>query len=468
MHFITETTPDSHVSTAPSPHGLTPAEQLALLDRIIASPQLRRAARLREFLLFVGRQSIQNGSAPIHEQEIGAAVFARPTSYDTGVDNIVRVNATELRKRLEQYFLADGADEPVVVEIPRGSYALLFHARTALAPSPESQNSQEPVPLPASKPEPQLQPEPATSTAPFRFQKLWQALAVVLLFVSMILIWQNLRLRDELSPWRKGAALDSFWSEFLGRGQEVDVVLADTSFALAEDIEHRSIPLASYLNYDYKRVDNIDGLSNDRREDIQNILDRNNGSAGDFIVAQRIVALDHAESSLHVTFAREYSSEAIKTNSVILIGSRQSNPWVELFDSRMNFSIEYDPVRHSSTIHNRNPKAGEEAEYRGLGSIAQNEGLSIIAFMPDLSRSGSALILEGTDSQATRAAGEFVTSDAALASFLTRISSKNFPYFEILLKSSQLTGTPLRSQILAYRTYPRTNGNATNDGGRQE
>jgi hypothetical protein len=463
---MTETTPES-TATSPPPHGLTPAQQLALLERIVGSPQLRRAARLREFLLFVGRQSIRNGSAPIHEQEIGAAVFERPTAYDTGIDNIVRVNATELRKRLELYFSADGVDEPVVVEIPRGSYTLLFHARALLPPSPQSQAFEAPVPIADGEPA-LLQPEPAVPAISSRLNKLWQAIALLLFLVSVTVIWQNLHLREELSPWRKGASLRSFWSEFLDRGQEVDVVLADTSFALAEDIEHRSIPLASYLDYDYKRVDNIDGLSSDRREDIQSALDRNNGSAGDFIVAQRIIALDHAEPSLRVKFAREYSSEAIKVNSVILIGSRQSNPWVELFDSRMNFSIEYDPVRHSSTVQNRKPKPGEEAAYRGLGGISQNEGLSIIAFMPDLSRSGSALIIEGTDSQATRAAGEFVTSDTALASFLTRIGAKNFPYFEILLESSQLTGTPLRSQILAYRTYPRTNNLAANESGHPE
>ena len=447
------------------PHSLTPAEQSALLDRIIASSQFRRAARLREFLIFVGRQSMRNGFAPIHEQEIGAAVFDRPTNYDTGIDNIVRVNATELRKRLELYFSTDGAEEPVVVEMPRGSYTLLFHTRAALPTSPESPAFQEPVASLSGEPLPPSPPEPAVTATYSRVRRLWEAVALLMFFACAGLLWQNLHLRGELSPWRNGAALRSFWSEFLDRGQEVDIVLADTSFALAQDIEHRSIPLASYLDYDYKRVDNINGLSPDRREDIQSVLDRNNGSAGDFIVAQRIMALDHAEPSLRLKFAREYTSEAIKTDSVVLIGSRQSNPWVELFNSRMNFSLDYDPVHHTSTIHNRQPKPGEEAEYNRPGGVSQNEGLSIIAFMPDLSRSGSALIIEGTDSQATRAAGEFVTSDATLAAFLKLIGAKNFPYFEVLLENSQLAGTPLRSQILAYRTYPRTNNAATNDSG---
>jgi hypothetical protein len=446
-----ESKPESAVAETRPP---ADAERAALVERIAASPQFRRAARLRDFLLFVAQRSQRNGHAAIHEQEIGSAVFERPAGYDTSVDNIVRVNATELRKRLELYFSEDGAREPVVVEMPRGSYTLLFRPRAVV---PEAPAPAAPVADVAVEPILQLEAEPQVA-APARSRRtlLWASAAVLLALACGALFWQNQQLRRDASPWRRSAALRSFWSEFLDSGQEVDIVLADTSFALAEDIEGRSIPLASYLNYDYKHLDNLAGLSADRRDDLQSVLDRNNGSVGDYIVAQRILALDHTLPGLQLKFAREYSVEAIKTNSVILIGSRESNPWVELFDARMNFSMDYDPVLHRSTVHNRQPRAGEEAEYVRSGGVSQNQGLSIVAFMPDLSRGGSALLIEGTDSQATRAAGEFVTSDATLAAFLESIHSKDFPYFEILLENSQLTGTPLHSQIIAFRAYPRT------------
>jgi hypothetical protein len=121
----------------------------------------------------------------------------------------------------------------------------------------------------------------------------------------------------------------------------------------------------------------------------------------------------------------------------------------------MNVSMDYDPVLHRTTVHNLQPKPGEDKEYARTGNVTQDDGLSVVAFMPNLSRNGSALLIEGTDSQATRAAGEFVTSDASLSAFLAQLHSKEIPYFEILLENSQLTGTPLRTHILAYRIYPR-------------
>ena len=109
-------------------------ELLALVDRVSRSPQLRRASRLRELLLYIGKQSIEKGRTDLHEQEIGCSVFGRPSSYDTSQDNIVRVNATELRKRLESYFATDGASEAWVLEIPRGGYSPVFSRRVESAP----------------------------------------------------------------------------------------------------------------------------------------------------------------------------------------------------------------------------------------------------------------------------------------------------------------------------------------------
>ena len=76
-------------------------ERRQLIDRVASSAQFGRSARLRDFLLYVGAQSLKPGRPEIHEQEIGAKVFGRAPSYDRSQDNIVRVNASELRKRIE-------------------------------------------------------------------------------------------------------------------------------------------------------------------------------------------------------------------------------------------------------------------------------------------------------------------------------------------------------------------------------
>ena len=146
----------------------------ALLERVVASPQMKRAARMREFLLFVGQRSLKDGCEQIPEQEIGSEVFGRPAEYDTSVDNIVRVNATDLRKRIEDYFATDGANEPLILEIPRGSYKPVFRRRAAKPTETAATTTPTPFVV-ASTAAPATQPEPVP-----RSSRLLAALMAVL------------------------------------------------------------------------------------------------------------------------------------------------------------------------------------------------------------------------------------------------------------------------------------------------
>lgn len=167
--------------------GIDPAACWSVLERVAASPSLKRAARLREFLLYVGNQSINQGRSDIHEQEIGETVFGRLRSYDTSQDNIVRVSATELRKRVDAYFAAKGSTEPIIFEIPRGSYLPTFRLRESVEPQV--------YPLPGESPA--AQPREARTS---QSQLLWIiSVIAVFLVISCILLWrQNAMLRQRL------------------------------------------------------------------------------------------------------------------------------------------------------------------------------------------------------------------------------------------------------------------------------
>jgi len=108
-----------------------------LAERVAASSYLNRSARLRDLFLYLCERVLEDGADNIHEHEVGHKVFDRLADYDTTADNIVRVHASMLRKRIEQYFANEGRLEPVVIEIPKGNYAPVFHKRPAeLLPVP--------------------------------------------------------------------------------------------------------------------------------------------------------------------------------------------------------------------------------------------------------------------------------------------------------------------------------------------
>ncbi len=144
----------------------------------------------------------------------------------------------------------------------------------------------------------------------------------------------------------------------------------------------------------------------------------------------------------------------MKRNSFILIGGKKANPWVRLFDDQMNFSLAYDNAHSQSFIANRHPQAGEQAIYAAPMDTNTFIGYSVVAYLPNPSRTGNVIILAGTDSDATRAAAEFLTSEEQLGKLRDILRLERFPYFEVLLKTSRLSGTSFSAEPLAYRAYP--------------
>jgi hypothetical protein len=438
------------VSLSKESEALKSEECWALLERIGASPGLRRAPRLREFLEYVSRRSLRDGCNQIHEQEIGVAVFGRPESYDTGADNIVRANATELRKRIEAYFESEGPREPLIVEIPRGSYAPVFRLRPVPAPIPVITEPIQPRPAAMAAAE-DAETRPRARRALSWLPWAITGFVVAALSGGCIFLWmQNRAMYKSLYPWKEESSVAAFWSQFVDTNRGTDIVIADQSFMLIQNIDKQVFSFDDYLNHSYINHLDATNLSPDMRGVLDLIASKNIGSLGEFRLGQRILALDPQGKNIHLYGAREYMSPLLARDNVILIGGPISNPWQQLFASRMNFIIEPDSNR-LNPIHNRAPAPGEQAIY---STDANPLGYCIVAYLPNPNHNGKVLIIEGTSTEATEAGGDFLFSENQLSNFQMRLHAANLPYFEVLLKTSQANDTPFSIVVTAYRTYP--------------
>jgi TolB-like protein/tetratricopeptide (TPR) repeat protein len=113
------------------PEVLSP-EQAALvrnhLDQILASHFFAGSKRTQDFLRLIVTHTLEGDLDSLRERMIGAEMFGRPIGYDTGNDSVVRVRASEVRKKLAQFYgEAGGASLPLRIELPSGSYVPRFH-----------------------------------------------------------------------------------------------------------------------------------------------------------------------------------------------------------------------------------------------------------------------------------------------------------------------------------------------------
>jgi hypothetical protein len=406
---------------------------------------------LRELLFYVGKCSLKDGCDEVHEQKIGVEVFGRTEGYDTSIDNIVRSNVSDLRKRIEAYFDSEGLNEALVLEIPRGSYLPVFSYRRAEART----TSEPPVVdmIPAAEP-PEAVPGVWRDSQQHRWMKaalIVAGLIIVMLAIGCVFFWsQHRTLYRSLYGWQYEPSVSVFWNDVLNASPDTDVVLADASFGVLQGINNRKLfSFDDYLNRGYINQLQAQNLSPDTHALVGRIALWNLGSQDEFKLARRILGLDPLGKKIHLYNARNYMADLIKRDNVVLIGGRISNPWESLFESRMNFAVQFD-VSGPITVVNRTPATGEQQIYTQTDSVEY----CTVAYLPNPDHNGVVLLIEGTNAEATEAAADFLLSEDQLFNFKKTLHANKFPYFEVLLKVSSVPGTPLTETIEAYRAYP--------------
>ncbi len=98
-------------------------QQLAKILGSAGFPATERARRLLEYLV---SETLEGRGGRIKAYCIGVAVFGRPESFDSQKDPIVRIEAARLRRELEHYYLTEGTQDQVIIDIPKGAYVPHF------------------------------------------------------------------------------------------------------------------------------------------------------------------------------------------------------------------------------------------------------------------------------------------------------------------------------------------------------
>lgn len=105
------------------------------LAAIVVSPAFHASPQLAAFLRFVVESTLTGRSDRIKGYTIAVEALGRDDKFDPQTDPIVRVEAGRLRRALDRYYAGPGADDPILIELPRGSYVPNFRRRARTPPS---------------------------------------------------------------------------------------------------------------------------------------------------------------------------------------------------------------------------------------------------------------------------------------------------------------------------------------------
>jgi hypothetical protein len=421
-----------------------------LVERIVASPSFIRSPRLYSLLMHLCELALAGRSHEINEQSIGEALFERARNYDPSIDGIVRSHASRLRQRLEQYFNEEGAHETIRLTIPKGGYTPLFEAHS----QPLSQSeSVVPSPQPAS-----VEDLPDTRTrAPVAnaYLRLFWATGIALIaacgFIGFLLVHAH---SVQSSPG--SVAKHPLWSMLFGADHSTLIVASDTGLTSLETFTGKNVSLAEYLSGDYRT--HATPLTGTTPEVAEKISSRRYTSIVDLDIVTKLFQIPGVPiNHMQLRYARDLRPNDLKDEPVILLGSAEGTPWVELFEDKMNFVFVHDHLNHRFVVLNRLPHSNERTRYEADLTGPVHRVYGVIALRPNMKGSGDVLVLEGTSMAGTESAADFVFDDSRLLPFLATIKQKNgsLPYFELLLQSNNMNGSASGSEILSYRTTAR-------------
>jgi hypothetical protein len=424
-------------------------ELRAHLLEILQSPVFKASPRSQHLLKYVVDKALDGHFALLKERLIGTELFERPSGYDTGEDAIVRVAASDVRKRLLQFYGSGNAHGRVRIDLPPGSYIPAFGV--------DESGIQEPN---KSQPAPKVRglggasPDILVTVSTVRKRSRW---AVPLAIVLSVLLPALMVFRHYAAPaspkWLPWSAL------FPNTGPQTNIILSDTNISALQFLLNFRIPLSDYASRRY-----VPELGHPLSQEMQRVargltgIDYTSATAAiDAVAVLRMSQIAGAYSSrIRVRPARSLQLRDFESDdNFILLGSPSSNPWSALFTEQLDFAFDYDHGLKTEFLRNNHPRSGELPRYIPTASGgATGRTFGIIGFIRNPNHSGHILMIAGTTAEATEAVMKLVSRPEFSAVLRRdRITDSGPPrHFEVLLSVEEMAGAPARSEIMAVHT----------------
>ncbi len=402
------------------------------LREVLEGDAFKGSHRSGKFLNYVVHRAMAADFDALKERAIGIEVFGRPPGYDTNADAIVRVTASDVRKRLSHHYGRPGMAAEYRISMPAGSYIPQFVREPRIHPEQQLLSAVSVRSPGAGLVAP---PSPRRQVDLVRFM-LAAVLISALSFATFVVAWNHVHRPESLSVLP--------WSAIFGSSRVTQIITSDPNIAEIQGFTGGQISLSDYANHRY--IPDPSRLTPEQLRFSTVILRGDKASVVDTPIAMAVAQLAQTTSSkVTVRGARSVQFSDMKSDAnYILFGSPRTNPWSNLYNDRLDFRFEYDPKTGKEVIRNVHPQPGEPPAYiETAPGWATGQSYAIVAFLKNLEESGQVLFIAGQTAEGTEAAGKLVTDlprlDATLKKCGVRASGSE--HFEVLVRLNTLAGS---------------------------
>jgi len=436
------------------------------LDMILAGDEFNSSRRSSELLRHIVERALAGDVESLKERLLGVEIFHRRSDYDTSTDAIVRVTASDVRRRLVNFYTVHSA-QPMRISMPLGSYVPDFitlagreaSAGTTRHESGDGRASVMAGPVNAAW---EATVPPVETRKPHSFRTAPVALALCIgVVLALVAGWWLRGLYAGRGLSQDGLNY-AFYGDLLGpigtkSTNETEIVLTNPHVllylglnkagpALGENPKDVPVPaaMAAVLNQ----------TANDNQADFpfhHFFVDSSNYTGlGEATAAFGLARLLQATGrSAHLTGARFLNWDSARQEQLVILGAPHESAFVQSTLSAANFTIGYD------SIHNSHPLPGEQADYSksGHGGAIEDYGLIWMTKSPSGSRT---LVLAGLSSAGTAGVGEFFTDPEQMRPVYKQLRALSktgaFPEsWQVLLRIEVREFVPVKVSPIAVR-----------------
>jgi hypothetical protein len=400
----------------------------AELDRVLQSRALEGPETRRALLRYLAEKSLAGHGEQLKEYTIAVDALGKPSTYDPRHDSTVRIQVGRLRHKLVEYYASEGARDPVLIGLRKGSYRMDF-----------LRGAEEAVPV----------PEPSR----------WRVLALTAALVALAAVaWAAYatvalrRLRIETEPVRESWSpeLGEIWGPIIGGQRPVVVCVGAPTFVNFSS--HVFLRVSGANNWE-------DTVNSPKFEAVKRAFPDATtvpwhsftgvGEAnGAFLVGE---LLSPRSSKISFTRSDLLSFQEMSDSNVIFIGPPKFNAQLSAIPIKPAMVMERSGVRLLE------PGRSEQAMYTDHfipGADFDGESYALISRTPGLSGNGEVLLLGGNGTPDTLGAAQWVTQPnraRQLCSHL-RLPSGQLPrYFQVLVRVRFKNGVPVDSSYVLHR-----------------
>ena len=403
------------------------------INRLVASQVLHSSESLCKLLQYLAKHALDHHNTPLKEYQLATEVFGRRSDFDPQSDSTIRVQAGRLRLKLTEFYSSEGAQDPVIVELPKGTYILSFHLREA-----NSKPRSEPIPVTNGAGE-----TPGVGSQVPRAWVFAIAALSILLLVAVVTLGLMVSSRETVPTAHAGnvetppLAFQMFWKPFISGTAEPWLIFSNAAFV--------GRPETGMRYYSAGR-------------DAQDAIWDHYTGVGEVLAVHSldgVFGLFHRQ--LRVKRGSLFSLDDAKNNDLIFLGSPSENLSLAEIPSTKEFVFQRvgsGPRKGDLAIVNVHPQNREAKEFLASAASPLVEDYAVVSLVPGLAAERSVLILAGTTTFGTQAAAEYVSRLDSVEDLLTRVTGSktgSLTPFEAVIHIKVARGVPVEAELVAVR-----------------